>query len=55
MQAWMQIISIKEQGSIDFQFSSALLAAKGYEVGENRFRIYFGEQSENWMDFEESN
>ena len=40
-------------GSLDFKFFESLHAAKGFEVDGNKLKIYYGDNAENWMEFED--
>jgi len=40
-------------GSLDFKFFESLHASKGFEVDDNKLKIYYGNNAEHWMEFEE--
>ena len=40
-------------GSLDFKFFESLHAAKGFEVDGNKLKIYYGDNAEDWMEFED--
>ena len=40
-------------GSLDFKFFESLHASKGFEVDGNKLKIYYGDNAEHWMEFEE--
>ncbi|MDE2658007.1 MAG: META domain-containing protein, partial [Verrucomicrobiota bacterium] len=40
-------------GSLDFKFFESLHAAKGFEVDGNKLKIYYGNNAEDWMEFED--
>ena len=40
-------------GSLDFKFFKSLHASKGFEVDGNKLKIYYGENAEDWMEFED--
>ena len=40
-------------GSLDFKFFESLHASKGFEVDGNKLKIYYGENAEDWMEFED--
>ena len=40
-------------GSLDFKFFESLHATKGFEVDGNKLKIYYGDNAENWMEFED--
>ena len=40
-------------GSLDFKFFKSLHASKGFEVDGNKLKIYYGENTEDWMEFED--
>jgi heat shock protein HslJ len=40
-------------GSLDFKFFESLYAAKGFEVDGNKLKIYYGNNAEDWMEFED--
>ena len=40
-------------GSLEFKFFESLHAAKGFEVDGNKLKIYYGDNAEDWMEFED--
>jgi heat shock protein HslJ len=40
-------------GSLDFKFFESLHATKGFEVDGNKLKIYYGDNAEDWMEFED--
>ncbi len=40
-------------GSLDFKFFESLHASKGFEVDGNKLKIYYGDNAEHWMEFED--
>ena len=40
-------------GSLDFKFFESLHASKGFEVDGNKLKIYYGDNAEDWMEFED--
>ena len=39
--------------SLDFKFFETLHASKGFEVDGNKLKIYYGDNAEHWMEFED--
>ena len=40
-------------GSLDFKFFESLHTSKGFEVDGNKLKIYYGDNAEHWMEFED--
>ena len=40
-------------GSLDFKFFESLHASKGFEVDGNKLKVYYGDNDEDWMEFED--
>ena len=40
-------------GSLDFKFFESLHGSKGFEVDGNKLKIYYGDNAEDWMEFED--
>ena len=40
-------------GSLDFKFFESLHASNGFEVDGNKLKIYYGNNAEDWMEFED--
>ena len=40
-------------GSLDYKFFESLHASKGFEVDGNKLKIYYGDNAEDWMEFED--
>ena len=40
-------------GSLDFKFFESLHASKGFEVDGDKLKLYYGNNAEHWMEFED--
>ena len=40
-------------GSLDFKFFESLHTTKGFEVDGNKLKVYYGDNAEDWMEFED--